>query len=124
MRERIGADDGFIGWNRHSKHVGDHAAGAEEFARLDSGAQSVVVGAGADAHDDLFQSGVAGPFADSVDGPFDLARTVANAGQGVGHGKAKVVVAVHADGGARNVGNAFANAANQMRHTARERCSP
>jgi hypothetical protein len=52
-RKRIQADDGSIGWDRHSEQVGDHAAGAEELARLDSGAYSVVVCAGADAHDAL-----------------------------------------------------------------------
>ncbi len=46
MRERIQTDDGLIGWGRHSEQVGDHAAGAEEFLRFDSGAHSVVVGAG------------------------------------------------------------------------------
>ena len=83
--EGIGAGDGFVGWNGHSEHVGDHAAGAEKFARLDPGAHSVVVGTGADAHDDLFQSGVAGPFADSVDGAFHLACAIANAGERVNH---------------------------------------
>src|SRR5208282_6149755 len=99
MRKRIRADNGFVGWNRHSEQVGDHAAGAEELARLDSSAYPVVVGAGADAHDDFFQRGVAGPLANSVDRPLHLARTIANACQRIGYRETKVVVAVDADGG-------------------------
>ena len=114
MRERIRADDRFIRWNRHSQHVGDHAAGAKELARFDSGGHSVIVGARSDAHDDFFQRGVAGSFADSIDRPFHLARTIANARQGVGRRKTQIVVAVDADGRPCNVRNVLPNAANQF----------
>ncbi len=50
--------------------------------------------AGFHGHDDFFEGGIAGAFADAVDGAFDLAGAALNAGEGVGDGEAEVVVAV------------------------------
>ena len=48
-------------------------------------------------HDDFFQGAVAGPFAEAVDGAFDLAGPFLHGGQAVGHGQAQVVVAMDAE---------------------------
>ena len=54
---------------------------------------------------DFFKGGVAGPFADAVDGDFDLAGSAHDAVQGVGGGHAEVVVAVAAKDGFVAVGD-------------------
>ena len=72
-----------------------------------------VVRARAQRHDDFFQRGVAGPFAQPVDGAFHLARAVDHAVERIGHRHAQIVVAVDADGGALDPGHVFAKAANQ-----------
>ena len=43
------------------------------------------------------RAAVAGPFADAVDGAFDLPGAVLDGGQAVGDGQAQVVVAVDAE---------------------------
>ena len=47
-----------------------------------------------DGHDDLFEGAVAGSFAEAVHRAFHLPGAVPDAREGVGGGKAKVVVAV------------------------------
>src|SRR5690606_14261200 len=58
------------------------------------GLERVDVLARLDGHDDFFEGGVAGAFADAVDGAFDLPGAAARGGQGVRHGQAEVVVVV------------------------------
>ena len=65
---------------------------------------AVGVAAGAKAHHDLLQCGIAGAFADSADRAFHLAGPGADSGKRVGHGKAKVVMAVR---GHRRVSDAL-----------------
>jgi hypothetical protein len=43
---------------------------------------------------DLFKGGIAGAFADGIDGALDLAGSTFDARQGVGYGHAEIVVAV------------------------------
>ena len=82
-----------------------------------------VIGARAERHHDFFQRGVAGPFADPVDGAFHLARAVADAGERVGHRQAEIVVAVHADDGPLDVRHVLPNATGSARRTAPARRS-
>ena len=55
------------------------------------------------AHDDLFQRGVARALADAVDGALDLPDAGGNRGMRVGDGQAEVVVAMRAEHGAVRV---------------------
>ncbi len=64
-------------------------------------------GAGAQGHDDLFQSHVSGAFADAVNGSFHLAGSGADGCQGVCYGQAKVIVAMHGDDGFADVRHIF-----------------
>ena len=63
---------------------------------------------------DLFESGVAGAFADAVDGALDLARAALNAGEGVGDGHAEVVVAVGGEDDVLGAGNAVSRSMRKM----------
>ena len=48
-------------------------------------------------HDHNFlECGVAGAFADAIDGQFELPCAAADRGQGIGHAQAQIVVAVRA----------------------------
>jgi hypothetical protein len=67
---------------------------ADKCGGVDAGARSCNGRARAQGHDDFFQGGVAGAFADAVDGAFDLAGAVLDRGQRIGHGQAQVVVAM------------------------------
>ena len=86
-----------LGWDGEAGEVTDQAAGAVNLCRVDIVGDVVEVVAGAHGHNDLFEGGVAGPFADAVDGTFDLPGAGADGGDGVGDTEAEVVVAVHAD---------------------------
>ena len=82
-------------------------AGGNEPLRVDAAwSMLVVIAAGSQRHDDFFERAVAGPFADAVDGAFDLAGAVLDGGQAVGDGQAEVVVAVDADHGLVDVRHA------------------
>ena len=71
-----------------------------------------IVRACAHRHHHFFQRGVPCPFAQAVDGAFDLARAAdGHAGQRVGDREAKVVVAVDRPDGLVRIGNALAQAA-------------
>ena len=72
--ERIAADHRLVGWNLHTKQVGNQAAGSIQLARIDIGVHAKVVGARAKCHNNLLQRGVPGPLAEPVDGAFHLAR--------------------------------------------------
>ena len=56
-----------------------------------------VIAPGADRHHDLFERGVAGALAQTVDRALDLARAVGDAGERVRDREAEVVVAVRGD---------------------------
>ena len=56
-------------------------------------------------HDDLFEGRVARPLTDAVDRAFHLARPVLDCGNGIGHGKTQIIVAVDADDGPGDIGN-------------------
>ena len=57
-----------------------------------------------DDHNDFFEGGVAGAFAEAIDGAFDLTGTASDTGDGVGRGQAEVVVAVAGDDGLIDIG--------------------
>jgi hypothetical protein len=92
--EGVGTDDRLVRCGAEADAAGEHLAGGEEFGHDD------VVGVGelvfADHEDgrDLFEGGVAGAFANAVDGAFDLADSGFDGGDGVGYGEAEIVVAV------------------------------
>jgi hypothetical protein len=71
---------GLVGWNLDAEQVGHQAAGSIQLAGIDAGMHAKVVGARAQRHHNLFQRGVAGPFAQSVDGALHLPRAVEHAG--------------------------------------------
>ena len=96
----VAAHDGGVGRNRLADDARQAAAGGEKLLGDDAGGQVVVVGAGIEPHDDLFQGGVAGPLADAGKRHFGLTRAGVEGGQGVGHGQAQVVVAVDGEGDA------------------------
>jgi len=52
--------------------------------------------AGVQTHDDLFDGGIAGPFADAVDAALHLAGAEFYSDQAVGHGQAQIVVTMDA----------------------------
>ncbi len=65
----------------------------DELFGVDAGGVGVDVAAGFEGHDDFFEGGVAGAFADAVDGAFDLTGAALDGGEGIGDGEAEVVVA-------------------------------
>ncbi len=66
----------------------------DRWGGVDFGVVGHGVATGAQRHDDFLERGVAGAFAQAIDGALDLARTAADGGQRVGDGEAQVVVAM------------------------------
>jgi len=87
MGERVLADDGFVALDEHPSHVADEPAGREELFGINAGLKAAKgVFAGLERHDDFFQRGIAGAFADAVEGAFNLAGAVDDGGERVGDG--------------------------------------
>ena len=98
MAEGVEADDGLVGLDVHAGVVGDHAGERDEVLGVDAALDIEEVGAGLDAHDDLFEGSVAGALADAVDGALDLAGAGGGGGEAVGGAEAEIVVAVNGKG--------------------------
>ena len=113
VREGVGAHHRLVRLHRKAGDLRHHLRGRPRSAWCRCPARSLkIVGAGAHRHHHFFQRGVAGAFAQAVDGAFDLARAAdGHAGQRVGHRQAKVVVAVDRPDGLVRIGNALAQAA-------------
>ncbi len=92
--EGVFADDRLVALDVQACERADEAADGDELFGVDARGEGEGVLAGLDSHDDFFQRGVAGAFADAVDGAFNLARAAADGGEGVGDGEAQVVVTV------------------------------
>ena len=97
MGEGVGAHNGLAGGDGHAGDVAEELAGAVDLPGVDAGLRAVEVPAGVEGHDDLLHAGVARPLADAVDGALHLGGSGLDAGEGVGHGHAQVVVAVDGD---------------------------
>ena len=108
MGEGVAAHDRLVALDGQPGDRREHPADRVEPLGLDAGRQAVVVEPGLQGHDDLFERGVAGAFADAVDRALDLPGAGLAAGQAVGDGQAQVVVAVGADDRLVDVGHALA----------------
>ena len=96
--EGVLADDRLAALHRQAAHPGDQLGGLHDLLRHHAaGVTAVNVVARLERHDDLLERGVAGSFADAVDGALDLPRSGLDGGERVGHGHAKVIVTMHAD---------------------------
>ena len=74
--EGVGADDGLVGRGSEADACGEHLAGGIELVHDDVVAEGELVVAGDEDGGKLFEGGVAGAFADAVDGALDLTRAV------------------------------------------------
>lgn len=90
--------DGLVGLYRHTHEARYQSAGAVNLLRVDVGFDVELLVA-FEYHGHLFERGVAGAFADTVDGYLGLTCPVENTRYGVGRGHAQVVVAVGGDDG-------------------------
>src|SRR3984885_10762238 len=94
VSESVGSDDGLVGRAAKGDTLGEHLAGGVELAQDDVVGVGKLVPANHEGGGDLFKGGVAGAFADAIDGALDLAGAAFDAGQRVGYGHTEVVVAV------------------------------
>ena len=92
--EGVGSDDGLVGRAAEGDDLGEHLAGGVELGHINIAGEWVDVGADHDGCGDLFEGGVAGAFADAVDGAFGLPRARLKAGESICDCHAEVVVAV------------------------------
>ncbi len=76
--------------------------------------------AGGEDGGEFFQRGVAGAFADAVDGAFDLADAGFDGGDGIGYGEAEVVVAVRGEDDVLDAGDAGADVEEHLRVVLRD----
>ena len=97
VRKGVGADDGLVGRAAEADALGKQLAGGVEAIHADVVGVGEFVAADHEGGGDLFESGVAGAFADAVDGALDLTRAGLDTGDGVGDGHAEIVVAVRGE---------------------------
>lgn len=93
----VGADHRLVSLNHHAGVSGDQPGDGQELGGIDAGFKTEVILANEEAHDDLFERGVASALANAIDGDFNLPCASEDAGQSVCGGHAKVVVAVAAE---------------------------
>ena len=98
MGKGIASHDGLVRLHRHT-HEGRYGMGhLMEMSGLDVRIYRNILAA-SDCHHHLFHCCISCPLAHSVHGHFDLARSVHNAGDGVGRCHSEVVVAMGRDDG-------------------------
>ena len=94
VRKGIGADDRLVGRNLLADDIVEQLRSAVDLRGDDVRMTAIEVSSGLKSHDDLFERGVARPFADPVDCTLDLPHAGCHRGQGIGYGKSQVVVIV------------------------------
>ena len=119
MGKGIGADNGLVGLDDHTRQQADQSAGGIDQRGVDVGVQGQAVVPGAHGHDDLFHGGVAGPFTDAVNGHLGLPGAGRQGGQGIGRGQPQVVVTMDADDRPVAVGGVRFNVFDQLREFVR-----
>ncbi len=97
MGEGVFADDGLVALDEKPRQGADQLAAGHDVTGVDPGVEAEEVFPGAERHDDFLHGGVAGPFADAVDGAFHLPGAGLDGGQRIGHRQAQIVVAVNAE---------------------------
>ena len=97
VREGVLADDRLVALHDEAGQRAQQAAGRVELGRVDLRADLVMVGAGAERHDDFFERCIARALADAVDRAFDLPCAAFDASQRVRNGHAQIVMAVRAE---------------------------
>ena len=95
MQKGVAAHNGLVQRRGLTDDGIDGLAGTVDLGGVQPGLIGEEAGTGAHGHDHFLQRGVAGPLAQSVDRALDLPRAAHDAGQGVGHRHAQVIVAVH-----------------------------
>ena len=103
----------YFGGTVKAQQFGNQAAGTVQRPSVDAGIHAKIVGARAQRHHHLLESGVTGTFADSVDRPFHLAGAVQHPGERIRHRQPQIVVAVNADGRPVRAAHLLPDAANQ-----------
>ena len=83
MRKSIAAYDGFVGLYGHPHGIRNQAADRIKLAGIHAGMETEV-GVLPDNHHHFFERGIAGAFAETVDGAFYLPGAGNDAGNGVG----------------------------------------
>ena len=103
-----------LGWTEKPVCSLTRRLAADDVRRVHVGGEAVRVAPRADRHDDLFERGVAGPLADTVDGALDLPGPGAHRGEAVRYGEPKVVMAVHRDDGLVDIPDVLVDARDEL----------
>ena len=94
VSEGIFTDDGLVALHLQTGERRNQPADRIDPPRVDVRGQIVNIAARANGHDNFFQRGVAGPFADAVDRALDLTSAVLHRRQRVRHRQPEIIMAV------------------------------
>ena len=106
MRKCIVADNCLVGLDDDTGKGRDHPAGIVQLFSDNTGIKVVQVTPDFQCHDNLFKRSISCTLSDAVDGALNLPCTMFQRAETVCHGKAKVVMAVHADDGFSDIRHA------------------
>src|SRR5919198_3118655 len=122
VRKGVRAHDCLVRLHDEAGDLRHEARGGHDLRRVEARLEVEEVGARAHGHDDLFERGIAGALAQTVDGALDLPGAAdLHRGERVGDREAEVVVAMDGPDGLVRVRNAAAQLAHEFAELLRHR---
>ena len=114
VREGTGADNCFVGRNRHVANLADGLAGAPDFVVINAGVHVHDVFAHFDRHDHFFQRTVTRAFTYTVHRAFYLTCASVDGGDSITHGQTQIIVGVDGDNCFINIWHAVIQAGDDV----------
>src|SRR5258707_5880804 len=124
VRKSIAADNRLVRLHAKADDLREHLTGRVNLARIDSSFEGQPIAAYVQRHDNFFQRGIAGAFANSIHRALDLSRTRFDRGETVRHCQSEIVMTMNADGDVVSITNdPLADRPHELREFIGERVS-
>ena len=94
MGEGVNANNLFFCLHLYAGEVGHQFARAEELFGVNTRVRGKMIGAGSQRHDNLFQRGIPGAFAQTIQDAINLTNACPNSGLRIGHCQPEIIMAV------------------------------
>src|SRR5258708_7546087 len=116
VRKSVAADNRLVRLHAKADYLREHLTGRVNLARIDSSFEGQPITAHVQRHDNFFQRGIAGAFANSIHRAFDLSRTRLDRRETVRHRQSEIIMTMNADGEVVSITNdALADRPHELR---------